>query len=179
MKKGLLVVSIIVVVVAVLGLAGYAVAQVRGVFINRAPLMMNNQRGAGPGMFNDFRGNGRGAGPMDPMWYNWQNSQSPMHTYMLDAIAKALDVTTTDLQTQLNNGSSLWQIAQGKGMTEAQFQTAMQTAFSEALKQAVADGKLTQAQADWMSAHMQGWDDMFGPGFPMMGPGGRMNRGRP
>ena len=179
MKKGLLVVSIVAVVVAVLGLAGYAVAQGRSVFTNRTPLMMNNQRGGVPGMFNDFRGNGRGGSPMGPNWNGWQGIQGPMHSYMLNEVAKALDITTDDLQTQLNNGSSLWQIAQSKGMTQEQFQTAMQTAMTEALKQAVADGVLTQAQADQMSSHMQNWDDMFGPGYPSMGPGSRMNRSRP
>jgi len=175
MKKGLLVVSIIAVVVAVLGLAGYAVAQARGMFMNRNVVVMRIPDADRLEIWKDFRGNNRGMIPMVP---NWKGMQGSMHPYLLDAVAKALDMTPEDLQNQLVKGSSLWQIAQEKGMTVEQFKAAMQTGWSEALKQAVVDGVLTQAQADWMSSHMQNWDE-FGPIFPGMGPGGRMNRNRP
>ncbi len=171
MRKGLLVVSIIVIVVAVLGLAGYGVAQARGAITNRN-VVVNSQNM--PGMFNDFRGNGRGNFPMMGM-------MNPIEQYLLDNAAKALNMTSADLQTQLRNGSSLWQIAQSKGMTSDQFAKAMQTALTDALSQAVKDGRITQSQADQLSTQLQGWENRFGFGFgyPMMGPGGRMNRRQP
>ncbi len=180
MKKGLLIVSIVAVVVAVLGLAGFAVAQARGMMSNQINGMAINRRDIGPGMMNGPRGFGSGSSPMGPGWNFGRGMQGPMQQYMLNAVAKALDITPENLQTRLNGGASLWQIAQEKGMTQEQFQQAMSNAFSEALKQAVADGKITQAQADAMSKQMpEGWENGFGPGFPMMGPGGRWNKSRP
>ena len=176
MKKGLLVVSITAVVIAVLGLAGYAAAQVRSEYLQRLPRMagpgmMDGRREFGPGMMDDQRGLGRGGGMMNP---NFDES-GPMVKYRVAAMAKALDVTPEDLQNRLNSGATAWQIAREKGMTAEQFQQAMSNAHTEALKQAVTDGALTQEQADWMSTHMQGWEN----GFPRMGPGGRWNKNQP
>jgi len=182
MKKGLLVVSIVAVVIALLGFAGYAVAASQNWFANRVvnttyPGMMNGS-GVGPGMMFGQNGSWRGFGMMGSYW----NESGPMYKYMLNAMAKALDITPEDLQSQLNSGTNPWQIAQKKGMTTEQFQQAMVTAMTEALKQAVTDGVITQAQADLMIQHMQTMDFGFGynqGGFPRMGPGGRRMGPRP
>ena len=182
MKKGLLVVSIVAVVIALLGFAGYAFAAGQNWFVNRdantSYVWTMNGRGVGPGMMVGPNDSWYGYGMMGPYW----NESGPMYKYMLNAMAKALDITPEDLQSQLNSGTNPWQIAQKKGMTTEQFQQAMVTGMTEALKQAVTDGVITQALADLMIQHMQAMDFGFGynqGGFPRMGPGGRRMGPRP
>ena len=67
---------------------------------------------------------------------------------MLEAAAQKLGMTTTELLTQLRSGQTLAQIAQAKGTTEQAVIDAALAAAKTRLSQAVADGDLTQAQAD-------------------------------
>jgi hypothetical protein len=106
----------------------------------------------GPGMMGAGRGRLGGA-----------NGAGPLHDYMLDAFAQALDLTRADLDEQLAAGQTMYAIATAQGLTQDQFFEVMQTAREEALKQAVADGVLTQDQADWMGA-MRGRMRGGGPG---------------
>ncbi len=78
----------------------------------------------------------------------------PMHEYMEKAFAEALGISQTDLETALAGGKTMWQVAQEKGMTLDQFQKVMLDARTNAFKQMVADGVITQAQADWMLSRM-------------------------
>jgi flagellar hook-basal body complex protein FliE len=50
--------------------------------------------------------------------------------------------------TQLQSGQSLAQIAESKGKTADEVIAAARTQLEEMLKQAVTDGRITQAQAD-------------------------------
>jgi len=72
----------------------------------------------------------------------------------LDAAAKALKMTTADLQAQLWGGQTLSGLADKAGVKIADVQSAVQAACQQALKdainQAVKDGKITQAKADWL-----------------------------
>lgn len=92
----------------------------------------------------------------------------PLHTYMVDAMAKVLKMTTAELQTRLNAGETFYQIALSKGFKAEEIPALMQTARAEALKKAVSDGVITQAQAEWMLQRMGGQGG-FGRG--MMGSG--------
>ncbi len=94
----------------------------------------------------------------------------PLHTYMVEAMAKVLKMTTADLQTRLNAGETFYQIALSKGFKAEEIPALMQTARAEALKKAVADGVITQAQADWMLQRMGGQGG-FGRGRGGMGLG--------
>jgi len=67
---------------------------------------------------------------------------------MLEAAARKLGMTTTELLTQLRSGQTLAQIAQAKGTTEQAVIDAALAAAKTRLSQAVADGNLTQTQAD-------------------------------
>ncbi len=90
------------------------------------------------------------------------------------AVAKKLGLTYAELNTALQNGQTVAQLAQAKGVSLDALKTAaldaMKTSFADLVKQ----GVMTQEQADWMLDHM---DDMpmfnfeqgFGPG--MMGGG--------
>lgn len=79
---------------------------------------------------------------------------SVMHNAMTQALADKLSISVDELNQQLNSGQTMWQIAESKGWTQEQFQTWMVETHKATLNQLVADGKLTQAQADWMNSHM-------------------------
>jgi hypothetical protein len=94
-----------------------------------------------------------------------------------DAMAKALNLTPTQLFEQLHEGKALADIAKDQGVDLAKVQEAANAervqAMKDALAQAVKDGKITQAQADWF---LKGLDQGFlgkGRGFGFGGQGGR------
>lgn len=93
-----------------------------------------------------------------------------------DAIAKALNLTPTQLFEQLHSGKKLDEIAKAQGVDLTKLQETASAARLQAMKdqiaQAVKDGKMTQDQANWL---LQGLDkgymgkgDHFGFGGPMM-----------
>jgi hypothetical protein len=89
---------------------------------------------------------------------------------MLDAAAKALNITTAELQTQLRSGQTLAQLAQAHGATEQAVINAALAAAKTQLDQVVGNGSLPQAQADAIYAQLQQQGaDLFTP----RGPGGR------
>lgn len=67
---------------------------------------------------------------------------------IFDAAAKALGLTTADLQTQLRSGQTLEAIAKTKNVDIKTVQAAMLTALKTQLDQDVKAGRITQAQAD-------------------------------
>jgi hypothetical protein len=97
---------------------------------------------------------------------------------MLDAAAKALNVTSTELQTQLRSGQTLAQLAQAHGTTEQAVVNAALAAAKTQLDQNVASGALTQAQADTIYAQLQQQGSNL---FRSRGPGhgGRNRSGSP
>ena len=72
----------------------------------------------------------------------------------LDAAAKALKMTTEELTAQLWGGQTLSGLAAKAGVDIATVQSAVQAACQQAqidaINQAVKDGKITQANADWL-----------------------------
>ncbi len=102
----------------------------------------------------------------------------------LDAAAKALKMTSTDLSAQLWGGQTLSGLADKAGvkLTDVQstVQAACQQAQIDAINQAVKDGKITQANADWLIEGITkgyiGGKGGFGMGFGME-MGGRGGRG--
>jgi hypothetical protein len=92
-----------------------------------------------------------------------------------DAMAKALNLTPTQLFEKLHEGKTLADIAKEQGVDLAKVQEAANAervqAMKDAIAQAVKDGKITQAQADWL---LQGLDQGYlGKGFGFGGMGGR------
>ena len=71
-----------------------------------------------------------------------------------DAMAKALNLTPTQLFEALHSGKTLDEIAKTQGVDLAKVQEAANAARVQAMKdkiaQAVKDGKMTQEQADWL-----------------------------
>ncbi|RME62337.1 MAG: hypothetical protein D6790_06510 [Caldilineae bacterium] len=113
------------------------------------------QNGEQPGPFGPHRGHAGGPGQ--------------------DALAEALGMTPEELHDALRSGQTLEEIAAEKGVdleaVQEQIKADMLAQAQEKLAQAVADGKLTQEEADQILERMQNGE---GPGF---GPGPR--RGGP
>ena len=114
--------------------------------------------GMGPGMMGGYgmRGTGQGmmAGVDVDAMHAWMTNTGGMHTEMWASLAGALNLTPDELSAQLAAGQTLAQIAEAQGVSQDQLTTVLQSAMADGLKQAVADGVLTQAQADQMLTHM-------------------------
>lgn len=66
----------------------------------------------------------------------------------LDAAARAIGITTEELRTALSGGQSLADVARSKGVDPEAVVSALAGEFKTRLDQAVAAGRITQAQAD-------------------------------
>ena len=95
--------------------------------------------------------------------------RGPLQPYMLNALAKSLNLTPQQLRTRVSNGETPVQIAQSQGLNQNQIQQLLLNAENQALAQAVKDGVLTQAQADRMKQSMQWMESGRFPGFGMPG----------
>jgi hypothetical protein len=125
----------------------------------RGGVMGPKGNGYGPGGMMGGRGMGQYAGVM--------------HDYMISAFASAVGLTVDEVNTRLSNGETPTQIAIAQGKTEADLPALWTQVRQEALNKAVADGVITQAQADVMLQHMNNYAGPgLGPGFgncPMLG----------
>ena len=135
MKKTLLIVAFILVALGALGV-GVAFAQ------GQQP----PNRPFGPGM----------------MGQNIDGDFGVLHDYMISAYADALGISVDDLNSRLAAGETMYQIALDKGLTQDEFSSLMQDARSMALDAAVADGVISQDQADWMNSRGFGRGGMMG-----------------
>ncbi len=98
------------------------------------------------------------------------SGQGILHDAMIAAFAQKLGISVDDLNARLAKGETMAQIASSKDLTAEQFIALMKDARTQAIDQAVKDGTLTQAQADWMKTR----GGMFGAG---QGAGRGMGRG--
>jgi hypothetical protein len=111
-------------------------------------------------------GGGRGYGMMGGGRWQSGDFEGPMHDTMIASLAEGLDMTPEALEAELDAGKTAWQVAQEKGLSLDDFRTLMDEAHDKALEQAVADGILTQEQADWMGSRMdQAQANGFGAGY--------------
>ncbi len=96
-------------------------------------------------------------------------------TATFDAIAAALKLTPTELFEQLHSGKTLEEIATAQGVDIQDVTDAINAARTQDMKdriaQAVTDGMMTQAQADWL---LQGLEKGY---MPLGGFGGRGRHG--
>jgi hypothetical protein len=149
MKKFVIGFVIVAVLAVALGTAGYVSAQ--------APVPGS---GNGTGMMG-----GRG-GRMGNQAAGAQTG--PLHDEMVTVFAQKLGISVDELNARLAKGETMAQIASSKGLTADQFSTLMTGARAQAIDQAVKNGELTQAQADWMKTRGAG---MAGSGRGMRGNG--------
>ena len=85
-------------------------------------------------------------GASDKPWRGFHHFRG--HETLIDATASVTGLTRQEVMTELQSGKSLAQIAEGKGKTADEVIKAARTQLEDLLKQAVTDGRLTQAQAD-------------------------------
>ena len=103
-----------------------------------------------------------------------------MHEQVWAAVATKLGMTYAELNTAVQGGQTVAQLAQAKGVSLDELKTAALDAMQSSFSNLVEQGVMTQEQADWMLDHM---DDMpmlnFEQGFgPGMMNGRDMMRGR-
>jgi uncharacterized membrane protein len=166
MKKLLIIASIALVAVLTLSVAGFAYAQGQTPQAPTMPANPNAGQGQG-GWANGGARQGMGGrfGGMGALAGQSAGGYGLMHDEMIAAFAQALNISPEALQARLDAGDTMWAIAQEKGLSADQFTQLMQQARNASLQKAVADGTLTQAQADWMQQRMQGnYPDGYGPG---------------
>jgi hypothetical protein len=89
----------------------------------------------------------------DRMMGNWAGAT--IANAGLEAAAKTLGMTTTELTTALRNRKTLLDLAREKNVDVTKLRTAIADAEKAAIDQAVKDGKLTQAQADKLKANLK------------------------
>lgn len=159
MKKFLLVGTLVVVAALSLGFAGSVYAQTV-----QPPTL---EPGYGPGMMGgrNFQGGGYRVGGM--MGGFGQQGATPgfMHDEMTTAFAEKFGMTVDELNTRLEAGDTMLDIAVERGLTLEEFRTVMVDFRSKALDAAVASGDLTQEQADLMKqrgAGMMGFRNQDG-----------------
>jgi hypothetical protein len=149
MKKFVIGFVIVGVLAVALGTAGYVSAQ--------APVPGS---GTGAGMMG-----GRG-GRMSNQAAGAQTG--PLHDEMIAVFAQKLGLSMDELNARLAKGETMAQIAYSKGLSADQFTTLMTGARIQAIEQAVKNGEVTQAQADWMKTRGAG---IAGTGRGMRGNG--------
>lgn len=126
----------------------------------------------GPGMmggrgFGGMMG-GRGFGPGHMMRDGvepggWGMMGGAYEDEMHAAIADVLGMTEQELeQAMWEEGKTPWQLADEQGISQDDLWAAMQDAHTAVLSEMVADGVITQEQADWMQEHMA--EGPYGPG---------------
>jgi hypothetical protein len=119
--------------------------------------------GFGPGMMMG-RGLGRGFG---------LGMMGDSEDSLIAVAADKLGMTVAELQTQLEDGKTIADLATEKGVDLQTIVDAFLATRQEALSQAVTDGRITQAQADQMLENMrQMVEDHLKGELPMFGPGG-------
>lgn len=102
---------------------------------------------------------------------------APLHEYILSAIADVFGLTPEVIQSAHDAGKTMWDLAQEQGLTQEQFVEKMLAVRTQALEQAVADGVIAQAQADWMLSRMsQMGQKGMGAGQRLGGAAGRGGR---
>lgn len=172
MKKTLLILSIIGVTVLVFGAAGFAYAQNQTPPVPEYPYGQGMMGGFGRGMHAlngvdrdgdpDSYGPGYGHGMM-----GWNGEYGPMHESMVAALAETLELPVDEIEARHESGETLWEIAETEGLTADEIRELMSSAHDIALEDAVANGWMSEEQAEWMDDHMeQRWlGDGTGTGF--------------
>jgi hypothetical protein len=139
MKKFVVTLMVVAVVIFALGSVGVAYAQ--------SP---TQTPGTGTGWMGG-RGPRGGSGGA-----NTAAGEGILHDYMIAVYAEKLNIPVADLETRLDQGETMSDIALSTGLTFEQFRTLMIEVRTQAIEQALNDGVLTQAQADWMEHHGAG-----------------------
>ncbi|MBA4420841.1 MAG: hypothetical protein C0391_06810 [Anaerolinea sp.] len=91
---------------------------------------------------------GTGTGIQDPILLG----DEILHDYIIAAYSDALGIPVEEIESRVDAGETLAEIAIAAGYSLEDFQVLQDGVFATALSEAVADGDITQEQADWLSA---------------------------
>jgi hypothetical protein len=67
-----------------------------------------------------------------------------------EKLAEALGISVEELEAAQAEGQTFFNLAEANGVELEELWQVMQDARAEAIEQAIADGAITQEQADWM-----------------------------
>lgn len=148
MKKNLILIILALIAVFTLAMAGIAYAQQTEPTEPPATCPFTGE-GCG-GTSGDMMGGWRGM-----MGGYRDNAEGPMHDAMVAAAADALDIDPAEMEERLEAGETLYSIAEEKGLTLEEFRTLQDDIRKNAIAAAVAEGAITQEQADWMLERME------------------------
>ena len=104
-----------------------------------------------------------------------------MHENLINAVAEATELSTTELESRIEAGETLGEIVVAEGLTLEDLQAIMTEVRETALEDTVAEGLITQTQADRMldrqTERGNELGDCDGPASdPIRRGGGRMGR---
>lgn len=94
------------------------------------------------------RGPGTGTGIQDPILLG----DEILHDYVIAAYSDALGIPVEEIESRVDAGETLAEIAIAAGYSLEDFQVLQDGVFATALSEAVVNGDITQEQADWLSA---------------------------
>ncbi len=105
------------------------------------------------------------------------NLEGILHDTLVTIYAQELGLSVDEINTRLDSGETLAEIASAAGLTPEQISALISDARAQAIEQAVSDGLLTQEQADWLNSRptMQMGDPVSSRMSTQMG--GRSARG--
>ncbi len=99
---------------------------------------------------------GSGSGVGHPPWPGPGRGLGNRDNAALNAtIAELLGMSVEELEKALSGGETIRTLFEESGRDMAEVQTALQAARAEMIQQAVADGSITQEQADRMLNHLR------------------------
>lgn len=133
-------------VVSLVGLVALAFGATSVAFARTPSPQPYNNPGYGSGMMG---GRGRYGGGM-------ANGEVGLyHEIMVGSFAEALGLTLDQLEARLEDGETMWQIAESEGTTWDEFFAIMNDARSAMLDQAVEYGTMSPEQAEFMNSRGQ------------------------
>ena len=129
-----------------------------------------SRMGGRGGMMNGYARGDESWEWMESM-HSWMSTSGSMHTFVWDALAKSLGLTSDELYAEVNSGKTLTQVGEEKGVSRADLLAALESAHKDNLAQAVTDGYITQEQADRILTQMSGRYEWMldSAGYGMMG----------
>jgi polyhydroxyalkanoate synthesis regulator phasin len=134
-------------------------------------MLERSELGFGPGMMRGGAFGGRHGGAFGPMGGPGAMMGGPENS-LVSVAAEQLGITVDELVAQLQDGKSVATVAQEYGVEPQSIADAFLAERADWLAQAVADGRLSQEQADWMLDHMtdEVQEHLTAP-YPFGGPG--------
>jgi hypothetical protein len=96
-----------------------------------------------------FAGTAAAQGPRPP-----REAAGPLHTYLVSALAERLGLSTEQVESDLLDGKTMYDLALEAGIPSAEIPLLLQEVHQAALEQAVEAGVIDPQQAEWMATHM-------------------------